>query len=313
MEQKSIDINQILTQGLYKEHTGRQLEEETIPTNKKTIKIPDTNPFSEYINSDKKSLIITNAETQKERLCFVLNSEQNTLQLIQRKNNKTRLFELDFNKHFLSVNKRKADDDDFQKFSEQTKKISNFLAKNDFYVLQEVSNDTEDKNKDSKKNIAELIKKEFGFFKNKNLANYKNLDLKTKKELAFKLFKLASNLFSVTEEKIKSDEKSKYQEQINYIKEIYLDMLGPDIEQLIVTNLNKTESKPIYTLYISKQKLIFTEKGISRQPKIELNFEKEKYLINGKPLSNVDMDWFIERTQVINQNIINNNVEILKN
>ena len=172
MEQKSIDINQILTQGLYKEHTGRQLEEETIPTNKKTIKIPDTNPFSEYINSDKKSLIITNAETQKERLCFVLNSEQNTLQLIQRKNNKTRLFELDFNKHFLSVNKRKADDDDFQKFSEQTKKISNFLAKNDFYVLQEVSNDTEDKNKDSKKNIAELIKKEFGFFKNKNLASH---------------------------------------------------------------------------------------------------------------------------------------------
>ncbi|RAP36450.1 hypothetical protein DID80_05450 [Candidatus Marinamargulisbacteria bacterium SCGC AAA071-K20] len=289
---QSIDIKQLISQ--------------------ENIKVPEpksshlhfNNSFLTLLAKNRNEFLISNYSQHKDKLLFCINPAKNTFKLIETKGEKSRSFNIDFEKQFFTVGKRRGFEKDIVTLKSQLKKMTGFILNNHPTVLVLF-----DDKQEGETTLKSELKNKFNI-NTDPFSQIKKIKENLVHSIASHLKKFISMLSTIS--KPTGEKTHALPEMINATKKIFLEMLD-DESKIIVTNSSKKEKtiNSIYTLVITPEKALFVEESSLSKNKIIFNYKEKIYTLNEDPLTKTSLDWFTRKLEQISNEISRDKATIL--
>lgn len=287
---QSIDINQLLNQEQSKAASPTKAMMHFSPT------------YQALLSETRKAILFTNKNRNETQLSFLVNLNKNVFQLIEKKEDKSRSFNINFEKQFFTVGKRRGFQNDLSLLNERLKKVIGFILKHAPIVFVEkapIENQTSEK----KQEISEYFN-----INTKSFTEVKTVSEKMVHSLAVHLKHFLKTLTSIKPKTDTAD--NKLQTQLKNTETMFLELLENE-QKIIITNSTKKQNKlnSIYTLVVTKEKTIYVEESNMTKNKIIFNSLEKIYTLNGEDLTVTSLDWFTRKLEHINGELINQKAE----
>ncbi|RAP34380.1 hypothetical protein DID77_01160 [Candidatus Marinamargulisbacteria bacterium SCGC AG-439-L15] len=263
--------------------------------------------FLDFFNEDDEALYFSNYKQETDALVFHLYIDKTRLCLYQDKKGKARSFIFDFEKAFLTLDKRKCEPSDFAKFSQQLRLVATHLLDKDVLFLSKPMNSKVSKT--SSPLIIALRKKISTVYPFELIDEFCATDKVDRQEkIAKTLFRFSNQLKPVTKPGVMDHTK----QLINKLKKTFRALLEDKYSKVLISNSRMKSSRinTIYSLLVSAINVVFVEKSSAMKNKLEFDMKSEAVVFNREPVTESGLQWFYEKTKKISRDLAAKRAEL---
>lgn len=302
---QSIDINHLISKS----------SSQTPRTTQSSAAFPNVKAqFSIFIQNGIVNILFSNLKDQQATLWILAAVEANNFYLTQVKDKKQRQFQLSILNQFLSVNKRRAQAEDFTQFCKQLNLLSHLLTVDGSFILYQKSDASatpapEDIQNTLKEQVSQL-------FQITHIDRYKVLEKNADKLLQTFIKRaqlLSEELLQYSNAQQEASQKS--QEKLDQLLKYTQSLLQNKYQKILITNstLINVKLNTAYYCTITQDSLEFNEKNTVMKNEALVKFKENTATFNGQPFTEKTYTWLSEKFNSIGTDLKNNRAELYKN
>lgn len=297
---QTIDINSLIN----KEQLKGALGEPEIP-NVETL----TNPFEKMLEKKFKKIVMSNFKPESPEMHYGLIIAKPYAILFEQKDGKSRTFNYNFEKKFLSIENRRGNVTAFEKLSTHLKKIAALWLRKPATILFEKPNPPQ---KPVDPRFITFLKSA-GIEDPALLSKTKDIPQEIKEKLTKRIL-ILSNLLRPIRQKKASAESDEIAEKTTKLKDLFTGMLADKYQQLLVTDISKKdpELNTTHSLHINTKEVTYIEKNEMRKNLVKFNLKTLSIKLNEQDMDKLGLDWLNEKVQELGRKLSAGKADLYK-